>query len=167
MNPSPTPARICLATVKHADELLTLQELCFQEEGEPSEEFDISPLTQTPESLRTDFLTHTILAAWQGEMLVGSVRGRRDGRIGRIGQLMVHPAYRGRGLGTRLMAAIEAAFPGVEAFELFTSERSLRNLNLYARLGYLPVRRELVTPRLTLVHLRKQLRDPTQSTPAI
>jgi GNAT superfamily N-acetyltransferase len=156
MNTSTPQARISLATADVAAELLELQKLCFYEEAELNQEFNIPPLRQTVESLREDFRTHTILAAWQGTWLVGSVRGRRDGALCHVGRLIVHPDYRGQGLGTALLAAIEAAFPGVEYYELFTGERSERNLRLYSSLGYVSYRREVVPPRLTLIHLRKK-----------
>ncbi len=162
--PSLQPPRICLATVDMAAELLELQRLCFQEEAELHHEFNIPPLTQTLGSLREDFRTHTVLAAWQGKWLIGSARGRRDGSIGRISRVMVHPDCRRQGLGRKLLAAIEAAFPGVDAFELFTGERSEANLRRYQQLGYVPFRREVVTPRLTLVHLRKR-RPPVLEIP--
>jgi len=149
-------ARISLATAAIAPELLELQKLCFQEEAEANHDLSIPPLTQTVESLREDFRTHTVLAAWHGQWLVGSVRGRREGGVGHISRLMVHPDHRGKGLGTALMAAIEDAFRGVTSFELFTGERSERNLRLYAHLGYVVIRREAVTPRLTLVHMQKR-----------
>jgi len=156
MNPDSPRARISLATVAIAAELLELQRLCFQEEAEENHEFNIPPLTQTVESLREDFRTHTVLAAWQGPWLVGSVRGRREGAVGQISRLLVHPDHRGKGLGTALIAAIEDAFRGVASYELFTGERSERNLRLYMHLGYVPVRREVVTSHLTLVHLQKR-----------
>jgi len=152
---SPRP-RISLATVAIAADLLELQKLCYQEEAEANHEFNIPPLTQTVEELRDEFRTHTVLAAWQGQWLVGSVRGRREGPVCHISRLIVHPDHRGKGLGTTLMAAIEDAFRGVNSYELFTGERSERNLRLYTGLGYVPVRREQVTPRLTLVHLQKR-----------
>lgn len=156
MNFDTPRARISLATVAIADELLELQQLCFREEAEENGEYNIPPLTQTVDSLREDFRTHTVLAAWHGQWLVGSVRGRREGGACQISRLMVHPDHRGKGLGTALLTAIEDAFRGVASYELFTGERSERNLRLYGHLGYVPVRREVVTARLTLVHLQKR-----------
>ncbi len=156
MNTETPRARISLATADVAAELLELQKLCFYTEAELNREFNIPSLKQTLDGLREEFRTNTVLAAWVGPWLVGSVRGRRDGAICHISRFMVHPDHRGRGLGTMLLAAIEAAFPGVEYYEIFTGERSERNLRLYGSLGYVSYRREVVTPRLTLIHLRKK-----------
>ena len=56
----------------------------------------------------------------------------------------------------RLMQAIEALFPDVQWFRLFTGERSDGNLRLYARLGYRVTRSEALSPTMTIVHLQKQ-----------
>jgi len=159
MNPT-VALPIIPATPDCAAELLALQKLCFHEEAELNQEFNIPPLTQTLASLREDFRTHTILAAWQGNWLVGSVRGRREGSVCQIGRLIVHPNFRRQGLGTALMTAIEAAFPSVRHYELFTGERSVRNLQFYQRLGYAPFRKQQVSPRLTLVFLHKPGAQP-------
>jgi GNAT superfamily N-acetyltransferase len=156
MNETPPAVRIVPATPDCAVDLLVLQKLCFREEAELSGEFDIPPLTQTLDSLLEDFRTYTVLIAWDANRLVGSVRARREGAVCHVGRLVVHPGHRRKGLGTALLAAIEAAHPAAAEFELFTDERSARNLRLYARLGYTPFRRQKVTPRLTLVFLRKR-----------
>jgi hypothetical protein len=54
------------------------------------------------------------------------------------------------------MREIEARFPGARRFELFTGHLSKRNLYLYRKLGYRPVRREPVSEKLTMVFLEKR-----------
>jgi len=51
----------------------------------------------------------------------------------------VHPDHRGRGLGSRLLDAIEQAFPGMP-YELFTGDRSRFNIDMYLRHGYRIIR---------------------------
>jgi ribosomal protein S18 acetylase RimI-like enzyme len=63
------------------------------------------------------------------------------------------------GLGGRLLDAIETRFagdPAAKRFQLFTGHRSESNLRLYRSRGYVPVSREQVGPRLTLVTLEKE-----------
>jgi GNAT superfamily N-acetyltransferase len=147
--------RIGRAEPDCAVELLALQRTCFREEAELYGEPDIAPLTQTLDGLVADIRVQTVLIARVGSRLVGSVRGRCEQGVCQIGRLVVHPDHRRKGLGTALMAAIEGAHPEVAAYELFTGERSERNLRLYHRLGYAPAGRQVVSPRLTLVLLRK------------
>jgi GNAT superfamily N-acetyltransferase len=68
---------------------------------------------------------------------------------------MVNPDIQNKGLGTRLMNAIESEFPGVKRFWLFTGQKSERNLYLYHKLGYKDISREPVNDNLTLVYLEK------------
>jgi GNAT superfamily N-acetyltransferase len=164
MNPTAPETRIDRATSDYAAELLTLQRLCFREEAEFYGEPDITPLTQTLHGLLEDFRTQIVLGAWTGMRLIGSVRARCEQGVCKIGRLVVHPDHRRNGLGTALMAAIEQIFPDAAIFELFTGERSERNLRLYHRLGYAPAGREVVSPRLALVLLRKPGRTPVSGT---
>lgn len=90
--------------------------------------------------------------------LVGSVRARVEQSRVYVGKLMVHPQRRGKGLGTRLLAALESAMGSMvpqARYELFTSTQSLRNLRLYERAGYRPFREEEPEPGLRLVFLEK------------
>ena len=69
--------------------------------------------------------------------------------------LSVEPDLMNRGIGTRLMRAIEAEFPRAGRFELATGHRSERNLRLYERLGYRRTREEVVSGEVTLVWMGK------------
>jgi ribosomal protein S18 acetylase RimI-like enzyme len=68
----------------------------------------------------------------------------------------VHPRLQQRGLGTKLMHAIEGYFSEAERYELFTGHRSEQNLRFYRRLGYKDVREEVISPSLRLVYLEKR-----------
>ena len=72
------------------------------------------------------------------------------------GGSIVSPRLQGRGIGTRLMRSVEAAFPSVARFELFTGSRSESNIRLYERLGYRRLREQVLSPAVTLVFMEKR-----------
>jgi ribosomal protein S18 acetylase RimI-like enzyme len=144
------------AALDDAPAILLLQKLAYHSEAALYDDYTIPPLTQSLESMQADFHRQMILkAALDGE-IVGSVRGyARDGTC-YIGRLIVHPDYQNHGLGTRLLRAIEVHFGNVQRYELFTGDRSTRNLHLYQKAGYRVLRTEQVTDIMTLVYLEKK-----------
>jgi predicted N-acetyltransferase YhbS len=114
-------------------------------------------LVETLEALRTELATDAGLGLRTHGRLVGAVRRRQDGDQLHVGRLAVAPDLQGRGLGSRLLAAVEDTTTAATA-RLFTGHLSAGNLRLYARHGYVEERRERVHDRLTLVHLAKPLR---------
>jgi ribosomal protein S18 acetylase RimI-like enzyme len=138
-----------------AEQILKLQHLCYQTEAELYGDWQIPPLTQTLQSLHAEYETHRLLTAYLGSEVVGSVRGRLIDGTCHIGRLIVHPRLQRRGLGTRLMRAIEEDFTAADRYELFTGHLSENNLRLYRRLGYTGFREEVVSPQLRLVYLEK------------
>jgi len=146
---------ITRATPQEAAEILELQRLCYRREAELYEDYSIAPMTQTVEAMRGDIAGQVVLVAREDGRIVGSVRGRLDAGTCHVGRLIVHPACERRGIGSQLMAALEAAVPEATRFELFTGHRSEGNLRLYARLGYREFRRQPVNGRLTLVYMEK------------
>jgi ribosomal protein S18 acetylase RimI-like enzyme len=143
------------AKVADAQAILHLQVLAYQSEAKIYNNYAIPPLMQTLSEIEEEFRSHTFLVARQNQEIIGSVRAVcRDGCC-YIGKLIVHPDLQRQGLGSRLMAAIEAAFPEAQYFELFTGHRSERNLRLYNRLGYREFKREQAAPGLQVVYLKK------------
>ncbi|GCE14851.1 GNAT family N-acetyltransferase [Tengunoibacter tsumagoiensis] len=147
---------IAQARVRDAEAILKLQYLCYQTEAALYEDYTIAPLTQCLTDLLSEYDTHTILVARLGEEIVGSVRGQLREDVCHIGRLIVHPRLQGRGLGTKLLDAMEERFGSATRYELFTGSRSERNLYLYRKLGYVSLREETVSPQLRLVFLEKQ-----------
>ncbi|MBO0870597.1 MAG: GNAT family N-acetyltransferase [Micromonosporaceae bacterium] len=141
-----------------AGELLTMQRAAYLSEGRLHDTFDIPALTEGLDEVRASIEAGLVLKAVAGTRIVGTVRVRRCGRTGHIGRLSVVPDLQGQGLGTRLVAAAEAALDGlVDRFELFTGPRSEPNIRLYRRLGYqrIPAPRD---GKAFLVYLEKTLR---------
>jgi GNAT superfamily N-acetyltransferase len=142
------------ATAADAETILTLQNLAYQSEARLYNNDSLPPLTESLDNLTRLFQTHIFLAARSGQEIVGSIRAAtKEGRC-HVGRLMVHPNHQRQGLGARLLAAIEEAFPEASAYELFTGNLSEGNLRLYRRIGYREFKREPVPPH-QLVFLEK------------
>ncbi|MBB5233245.1 GNAT family N-acetyltransferase [Deinococcus budaensis] len=135
--------------------ILDLQRRAYAAEAALYPEAVLPAMTQTLAELRADAGRQVLLKGTLDGRLVACVRGAVDASgVGQIGRLIVDPSEQGRGYGTRLLHAIEAALP-VRTLELFTGERSARNLRLYERLGYVRDRSEL-QGGVTLIYLRKE-----------
>jgi len=145
------------AEMKDLEEILTLQKLAYISEAELYNDYSIAPLTQTLESINEDFGKMTILKAVEEGKIIGSVRAFEENGVCHIGRLIVHPAFQNRGIGKMLMREIEGYFPACRRFSLFTGKRSVKNLSIYGKLGYRPVREEQVNEKLTLVYLDKDV----------
>jgi ribosomal protein S18 acetylase RimI-like enzyme len=145
-----------IAGVEDAEEILALQKLCFQSEAALNNNDNIPPLTQALVELLHEFVTCCVLKIVLDGQIIGSVRARAVEGTCYIGRLIVHPKFKGRGLGTRLMSRIELEFGYADRFEIFTGSRSLDNLRLYERLGYREVRRQTISDSLDLVYMQKE-----------
>ncbi len=149
------PVSIEPARPGDAAEILALQKLAYRSEAELHGDFTIPPMTQTLAEIRADFERLQFLKAVVDGRIVGSVRASAPDGTCYIGRLIVHPDWQNRGIGRRLMEAVEARFIRARRYELFTSERSTRNLYLYRKLGYIPFRQERQSERVNLVYLEK------------
>lgn len=151
-------ARIDRLEPEHAGEALTVQLAAYVTEARRYREPEIPPLTETVDELRRDLRSPEILAfgAWLGHRLVGAVRGRPDGTRMEISRFVVAPDVQGRGIGSTLLAAVEAKAPaGVSVLWLVTGARSTENLRLYRRAGYRVVDQRVDSAGVGLVMLEK------------
>ena len=139
-----------------AGELLTLQRAAYVTEAQLYDDVRLPALVQTLDELLDELAECTCLAAVAGSRLVGAVRTRERDGVLHVGRLIVAPDLQGHGIGTRLLLAAEQATRLPRA-ALFTGARSIPNLRLYLRHGYVETAREQVRPGLELVHLAKDL----------
>lgn len=143
-----------MAANSDLEEILQLQKLVYQENAIRCNDFYIPPLTQTLEELKKEAEGSIILKIVEDRMIVGSVRAfEKDGNC-YIGRLIVHPDYQNKGLGKKLMKAIEKCFRGTR-YELFTGNLDEKNITFYEKLGYQRFREEKLHDGLRFIYLEK------------
>ncbi|MCL1917478.1 MAG: GNAT family N-acetyltransferase [Peptococcaceae bacterium] len=147
--------KIKKAQTDDMEAILCLQYAAYQSEAEIHNDFTIHPLTQTLDELTAEFHKGMMLKAVQDGEIIGSVRAYADGDTVYIGKLIVHPNHQGKGLGKRLLAAMESKLHR-KRFELFTSCKSDRNLHLYEKAGYTRFREETDEAGIPFVYLEKR-----------
>ena len=150
---------ILKAEIKDLRAVLSLQKLAYQSEAQLVNDFSIPPLTQTLEGITEDFNNGVILKAveqFNTDTVIGSVRGRfsENTLTLYIGRLIVDPSFQNRGIGTALLSSIEELYPHVR-YELFTSDRSSKNLSLYIKNGYKEFKREPLNEHVDFIFLEK------------
>ncbi|GLZ10692.1 GCN5 family acetyltransferase [Actinomadura sp. NBRC 104425] len=142
-----------------AGEIFTVQRAAYLAEAQLYGDPFLPPLVESLEQLRAALDGDAVvLKAVAGHRLVGAVRAQFSEHTCLIGRLVVAPDAQGRGIGGRLVAALEQQVAGrVDACVLFTGHLSEAGLRLARRLGYRETHRERVAAHLTLVHMRKDL----------
>jgi ech hydrogenase subunit C len=169
-----------------ASEILALQKIAYQSEAELYGDDSLPALQQTLEELENDFECHpaheaAILGAGRAGAnpaeepnrivfikavvngkIVGSIRGHAVGETAYLSRMMVHPYFRGRGIGRRLLQEIEQAFPQSRRFEAKTGHQSKRNHFQLGKLGYSQFKTEPFSPTITWVHFQKERQPQPQ-----
>lgn len=136
--------------------ILNLQKECYHTEAELYNEYNIPPLTQTFDSICEEYKQGTLfLKGVVDGQLIASVRGYITGDTAYIGRLVVNKAFQNNKFGQTLMLEIESQLENCNRYELFTGFKSVRNLNLYQKLGYHECRRQFINDKLTLIYLEK------------
>jgi len=149
--------KISLANRKDCLEILDLQKLAYKQEAEIYNDYAIPPLTQTIDEFYKEFDHSTILKAVTDNIIVGSVRAYIKNNICFIGRLIVHPDYQNKGIGTKLMNEIEGYFKDkhINKYELFTGEKSQKNIHLYQKIGYRIFKTEKLNDNVNIVFMEK------------
>lgn len=145
------------ANLGDAERILSIQKLAYQKEAKIYGDFQIPPLLETLDELKDKFKTHVILKATIDGKTVGSVRALSKDGTCHISRLMVHPDYQNRGIATKLLLEIERRHPSCRRFELFTGEKSVKNIRLYEKLGYKVFKTDEPLGNVKLVYLEKAL----------
>ncbi len=143
-----------IASKSDFEEILNLQKLAYKSEAAIYNDYGIAPLTQNLQGLQEEAKSSITLKVVEDRKIVGSVRAFEKNGTCYIGKLIVDPDYSNRGIGKKLMGAIEKCFKGVR-YELFTGHLSEKNLAFYQKLGYKKHETKKVTEDLQLVYMQK------------
>jgi ribosomal protein S18 acetylase RimI-like enzyme len=146
---------ISRARIDDLQEILAIQRLAYRIEAKLYDDYQIPPLIETFEDLKDKFANHTFLKATADGKIIGTVRVRQEGNTCHVSRLAVHPDFQNQGVATKLLIEAERMFPVCGRFELFTGDRSVRNIRLYEKLGYKRFKTERPANNVNLVYLEK------------
>jgi ribosomal protein S18 acetylase RimI-like enzyme len=135
--------------------ILELQKLAFTREALLHDDFSIQPMVQKLCEIKEEFNSKIFLKVVSNAEIIGSVRGNMEGTDCWVNKLIVHPAYQNQGIGMSLLLEIENYFHGAEKFKLATSSKSLGNIRLYEKAGYVIVKREKLHDGIDGVYFEK------------
>ena len=139
--------------------ILELQYQAYQSEALLYEDYNIPPLKQTLAEIEKEYEEWTIYKAMINGNIIGSVRTMIKNETCFIGKLMVQPDYQNQGIGAKLMRTVEESLRNIKKIELFTGDKSTKNIYFYKKLGFNEFKTEKVNDNLSLVYLRKELSD--------
>jgi len=143
------------ASIENAEEILSLQKIAYVSEAKIIDDFTIPPLHQTIEEIQSEFRHQIFLKVELDDVIIGSVRTFLEGKTCYIGKLIVHPKNQNNGIGKKLLQAAEKQFPDAERYELFTGQKSKRNLYIYEKNGYQIFKNIKISEKLSMVFLEK------------
>jgi GNAT superfamily N-acetyltransferase len=126
-----------LLGLEHAGEVLTVQRAAFVAEARLYGTTEIPPLVETLDEIRRELGATIMMGALLAGRLVGVIRLTVEGPIGWISRVAVAPDQQGKGIGSDLLGAVEAAAPPqVRRFQLAAGNKSSTNVAMYERRGY-------------------------------
>lgn len=127
--------RLSLADPDTLRALVALQRASYRVEADLAGADDIPALRETPETLADSGETFLGIDG-DGGALLGAVAYLREGDRVEIHRLVVDPAAFRRGLGTRLLEAVEQREAGVERWQVITTAANAPARALYEGRGF-------------------------------
>jgi len=125
------------ATVKDAEELLTMQMEVFMPLYKKYKDHETSPVTQTMERFTERFEQGVYYKICFEGTLAGSVHvHEKSSGLIRLRIMNILESYQNRGIAQQVMKRLELMHPEADAWELDTILTEERNCYLYEKIGY-------------------------------
>jgi ribosomal protein S18 acetylase RimI-like enzyme len=148
--------QIKIASIDDANKILEIQKTAFLDQARIYNNYQLPPLTQSLESIENEFDGKTFLKAVLKGQIIASVRYEVVNGYVSIDRIVVEPEYQNRGIGTRLLREIESRVPNAIAFQLFTGNKSDRNIYLYEKIGYKVIKNQTTDQGIKLLYMEKR-----------
>lgn len=148
--------QIEIASKDDAIRILEIQKAAFQGQAEIYNNYELPPLIQSLGSIENEFHDKTFLKALLTGQIIGAVRFKVCEGLVTIERMVVKPEHQNKGVGSALLKKIESLVPNATAFQLFTGNKSARNIHLYQKIGYQEISRETTEQGIELLHMEKR-----------
>jgi len=113
------------AELADSGEVLTVLRAAFVTEAQLHDDPHMDPLTEPLQNVRDTIATGNLLVAVDGPRIVGTARGAERDGAWQISRIAIVPDLQGRGIGSALLAAVEAAAPPeFESYTIATGRRA-------------------------------------------
>lgn len=140
-----------------APQILALQKTASLEDletyGEGSVPVMLQSLTELQQLLEQP--DQVFIKAVVNGKIIGTVSAQGTNGRACLNQIHVHPYFRERNIGSRLIEEMEKAFPATKRFEARAGHKSRSILSELQQLGYQEFKTEAFTPAMTWVYVQK------------
>ena len=123
-----------IASKKDASDILEIQKQAYQGQAKIYNNYELPPLTQSLKSVENEFNEKTFLKVMFQNKIIGLVRFTVNNDHVAIDRMAVKPEFQNQGIGTTLLKEIESRVPNAISFQLFTGNKSTRNIYLYKKM---------------------------------
>ncbi len=145
-----------IASIDDANKILEIQKAAFLDQVRIYNNYHLPPITQSLESIEKEFNGKIFLKVLLKGQIIASVRFKVSDSYVTVDRIVVEPEYQNQGIGTTLLKEIESRVPNAVAFQLFTGNKSDRNIHLYEKMGYKVIKNQRTDQGIELLYMEKR-----------
>jgi GNAT superfamily N-acetyltransferase len=139
------------------DRLLTIQKQAFAEDYQLYEDHQTTPVNETKEKLIINIKHAIHYTIWFNHVIIGGIDIRKKEHTLLLDKLFLANEYQNKGIGSKIMKLIEAEFPVIKVWRLYTPYLNTKNHHFYEKLGYKKIGEIQLTEKLLLFKYEKRI----------